>query len=150
MTANRWHTTGNLTFAVKGKHERPVSRVCLLGPISEYDETMRRVRDRSVSFLIASPDGFWIGETAKSVHKHGYSLTAVKSFPAPVGPFDDTCDRSEGTAAFSNGVHEFELEKPGRKWSVNSNDGLRRFGPDGSLDDEKRFRRHLDFYLAQK
>ncbi|TWU35835.1 hypothetical protein Q31b_52700 [Novipirellula aureliae] len=116
----------------------------------EYDETMRPVRDLCVSFLIASPDDFWIAETAKSIYKRGYSLTAVKSGPATVGPFDYTCDRSEGTATFSSDVHEIEIEKADRKWSVNSDDDLRRFGLDESLDDEERFRIQLDLYLSQK
>ena len=116
----------------------------------EYDETMRLVRDLCVSFLIASPDDFWIGETAKSIHKRGYSLTAVKSRPATVGPFDYTCDRGEGTATFSNGVHEIEIEKADRQWSVNSDDDLRRFGLDDCIGDEERFRIQLDFYLSQK
>ena len=116
----------------------------------EYDEAMRAVGDLSVSFLIAAPDDFWIIETAKSIHKRGYSLTAVKSRPATVGPFDYTCDRTEGTATFSDGVNRIEIEKADRKWSVAADDELRRFGLDESFDDEERFRIQLDFYVSQK
>jgi len=116
----------------------------------EYDEAMRPVRDLCVSFLIASPDDFWIAETAKSIHKRSYSLMSVKSRPATVGPFDYTCDLSEGTAMFSNGLHEIEIDKTDRKWSVNSDDDLRRFGLSEPLTDEERFRIQLDFCLSQK
>ncbi len=116
----------------------------------EYDAAMGRVRDLCVSFLIASPDDFWIAEIAKSIHKRGYSLMAVKSRPATVGPFDYTCDRSEGTATFSNGVHEIGIDKTDRKWSVKSDNDLRRFGLSEPLTDEERFRIQLDFYLSQK
>lgn len=116
----------------------------------EYDETMGRIRDLAVSFLIAAPTDFWIGETAKSIYKRGYTLTDLKSRPANVGPFDFTCDHSEGTATFSNGVDRIEVEKADRKWSVNSDDDLRRFGLDESLEDEERFRVQVDFYLSQK
>jgi hypothetical protein len=66
----------------------------------EYDEMMPPVRDLCISFLIAAPEDFWIGATAKSIHKRGYILTALKSRPATVGPFIYTCDRCEGTATF--------------------------------------------------
>lgn len=116
----------------------------------EYDETMRPVRDLCVSFLIAAPDDFWIGETAKSLHKRGYFLTSLKSHPATVGPFDYTCDRSEGTATFSNGVNQIVIEKADRKWSVDLEDALGRFGLNECFDDEELFRIHLDFYLSQR
>ncbi len=116
----------------------------------EYDGTMRQIRDLCVSFLIASPEDFWIAETAESIYKRGYILTALKSLPATVGPFDYICDRSEGTATFSNQVYRINVIKTGRIWSVKSDDDLRRFGLDEAFDNEERFRKQLDFYLSQK
>ena len=116
----------------------------------EYDEIMGRVRDLCVSFLIAAPEDFWIGETAKSIYKRGYSLTVLESRPATLGPFEYTCDRSEGTATFSNGVDRLNVTKAARKWSVNSDDDLRRFGLNESFENEERFRVQLDFYLSQR
>lgn len=111
----------------------------------EYDELMCPIRDLSVSFLIATPEDFWIRETAKSAYKCGYTLTRLKSRPATVGPFHYTCDRSEGTATFSNGINRIDVEKADRKWFVNSDDDMRRFG----FDDEERFRVQLEFYLSK-
>lgn len=116
----------------------------------EYDGAMRQVRDLCVSFLIATPNDFWIGETAKLIHERGYLLTDVSSRKATVGPFDYTCDGSEGLATFSNGVHQVAIKKHDRKWSVISVENLCRFGLDESLDDEERFRVQLDYYLSQK
>lgn len=117
----------------------------------EYDEAMRRMRDLCVSFLIATPDDFWIGETAKSIHRRGYSLSGLISRPATVGPFEYICDRNEGEATFSNGVYRLEIAKADRKWALNAkDDNLRRFGLDEPFDDAERFRIQLDSYLSQK
>lgn len=117
----------------------------------EYDMAMRQVRDLRVSFLIASPDDFWIGEMAATMHKHGHFLAHLKSQPATVGPFDDTCDRSEGLAMFSNGADAIAIQKRDRNWSLVQDDSdLRAYGLDVSIDDEERFRIQLNSYLSQK
>jgi hypothetical protein len=107
-----------------------------------------RLRDLRVSFLIASPSDFWIGETAVTAHKHGYALTSLASQSASVGPFLCEADRGEGLADFSNGVHSLSVRKQNRQWSILPVcKELRRYGLDVPIDDEKRFRVQLDYYL---
>jgi len=116
----------------------------------EYDAAMQRVRDLRVSFLINSPHDFWIGETAAAIYKHGYFLTELKSHPATVGPFDYTCDRSEGLATFSDGANTITIQKRDRNWSlVEGGSELHRYGLDALIADEERFRVQLDSYLVQ-
>lgn len=111
----------------------------------EYDNGMRQIRDLRVSFLIASPDDFWIGETAAIMHRRGYCLTELKSQPATVGPFDYTCDRNEGVATFSGGVNTITIRKHDRKWSLVAGDSnLASYRLDALLDDEELFRNRLD------
>lgn len=147
-----------IVFAAQGSLERLREHIRMADAdhrdvivAGEYDITMRQVRDLRVSFLIASPDDFWIGETAASIHKRGYYLTELKSQPATVGPFDYTCDRSEGHATFSNGENTITIQKHDRKWSLIENDpNLRTYGLDALIDDEERFRVQLDYYLSRK
>jgi len=116
----------------------------------EYD-AMYRVRDLRVSFLIASPDDFWIAETAVTADKRGFRLTALDSRPATVGPFDYTCDRSEGRATFSKDTSAVTIQKHNRRWSIcATRNDLRPFGLDAAFDDEVRFRIQLDYYLSTK
>lgn len=115
----------------------------------EYDIAMCQVRDLRVSFLIASPDDFWIGETAATLHKCGYYLTELKSKPATVGPFDYTCDRNEGIATFSGGANTITIKKHDRRWSLVAEDSnLASYGLDALIDDEELFRNRLDCYLS--
>ena len=116
----------------------------------EYDSAMRQVRDLRVSFLIASPDDFWISETAPTMHKHGYFLIQLNSRPATRGPFEYTCDRTEGVATFSDDTSVIKIEKRDRKWLlVHDGFDLRPYGLDALFDDEERFRIQLDYYLSR-
>lgn len=116
----------------------------------EYDGSMRHVRDLRVSFLIDSPDDSWIGETAAAIYKRGYLLTGVKSRAAEQGPFEYTCDRSEGVATFSDGAHVIAIQKKNGQWSlVEGGRDLHRFGLDAPIEDDQRFRVQLDFYLKE-
>jgi hypothetical protein len=117
---------------------------------AEYNEYMHPTRDLCVSFLIATPDDFWISGIADLVHNRGFSLKTLNSRPALAGPFVYTSDRSEGIAVFSNGIHRIEIEKADRRWSVISDVGnLRKFGLDKLFDDYERFKVQLDFYLSR-
>ena len=67
-----------IVFAAQGSLERLREHIQMADAdcrdvivAGEYDITMHQVRDLRVSFLIASPDDFWIGETAASIHKRG-------------------------------------------------------------------------------
>jgi hypothetical protein len=117
----------------------------------EYDNGTRKIRDLSVSFLIASPADFWITNTATSAHELGYRLTGLKSIPAFVGPFNDPSDRNEGEATFSNGKLEVRIQKRDRQWSIlGMGPELRRYGLDMTTDDEERFRIQLVYYLSRR
>ena len=112
---------------------------------------MQHVRDLRVSFLVASPDDFWIGEAAVTADKRGFRLTALDSHPATVGPFEYICDHSEGRATFTDGNTTVTVQKHDRRWSISStSDDLRLFGLDCPLTDEKRFRVQFDYYLSRK
>lgn len=117
----------------------------------EYDGAMHPARDLRVSFLIASPDDFWIGETAVTADKRGFRLIALDSGPATVGPFHFASDRSEGLATFSNGTTTITIQKHRRRWSMPpTGKDLRPYGLDAVFDDEERFRVQLDYYLTSQ
>jgi hypothetical protein len=117
----------------------------------EYDSAMRHVRDLRVSFLIASPDDFWISETATTIHKYGYCLVQLNSHPATRGPFEYTCDRTEGIATFSDERSVIKIEKRDRKWLlVHDGSNLRPYGLDAWFDNEERFQIQLDYYLSRQ
>ena len=147
-----------IVFAARGSLERLRDHIRMADAdhrdvivAGEYDIIMHQVRDLRVSFLIASPDDFWIGETAASIHKRGYYLTELKSQPATVGPFDYTCDRSEGLATFSKGEDTIMIQKHDRNWSLIQDDpDVRTYGLDVLIGDEERFRIQLDYYLSQR
>jgi hypothetical protein len=117
----------------------------------EYDGAMQRIRDLRASFLITSPDDFWIAETAVVANKRGFQLIELESHPATVGPFDYTCDRCEGIAMFSNGTTTLTIQKHNRQWSISApENNLRPFGLENTFDDEGRFLVQLDYYLSRK
>ncbi|WP_417393749.1 hypothetical protein [Gimesia chilikensis] len=114
----------------------------------EYDGRMNAVRELTVSFLIASPDDFWILPIADVADRHGFRLTALESRPATAGPFEYTSDRNEGLACFSNGTTYFAVQKQDREWSISA-PGLdaRPFGLKNTYDEEG-FGIQLDEYLS--
>ncbi len=117
----------------------------------EYDSVMSQVRDLRVSFLIASPDDFWIAETATTMHQYGYCLIQLDSRPATKGPFKYTCDRNEGVATFSDDTSVLKIEKRDCKWRlVHDGSDLRSYGLDTLIDEEERFRIQLNYYLSRK
>lgn len=117
----------------------------------EYDDAKQQVRDLRVSYLIASPVDFWIGETALIGDKYAFRLTSLDSRPATVGPFDYICDRSEGSAKFSDGATTITIKKHERLWSISpTGDNLRPYGLNDPLGDEVRFRVQLGYYLSRK
>ena len=43
----------------------------------EYDSAQRQIRDLAVSFLLDSPETFWLGEIACMMASRGYTLTSL-------------------------------------------------------------------------
>ncbi len=114
----------------------------------EYDGAMRRVRDLRVSFLINSPEDFWISEVALTAHKHGYFLAHLETHSISTPPFAGT--QSHGTAKFINNGQTITIHKRDGQWWIDRHDcNLATFGLDAPLADEERFRIQLDFLLSR-
>jgi len=114
----------------------------------EYDAGTRQIRDLRASFLIDSPEKFWVGEVACLMASRGYRLTAIDSRPATVGPFNYTADYGEGTATFVGPRGEIGVEKEDRLWMVRGNQrDLAAYNLDHRFGDEQAFRDALSGYL---
>ncbi len=117
----------------------------------EYDLGMRRIRNLSESFLINSPLDFWIEAIAVVAYRHGFRLTELTSQPSTDGPFDDSSERCEGKAIFSNGISTVTIQKQGRQWSLHDHEcDLRPYLLEAPVTDAERFQIRLDNYLSQK
>ncbi len=114
----------------------------------EYDGAMRRVWDLRVSFLLNSPDDFWISELAITMHKHGYRLLNLETHTISTPPYAGT--HAQGRVIFGKGGRTITIEKRDGQWSVDGTTcNLAAFGLDAPLADEKRFRIQLDFLLSR-
>jgi hypothetical protein len=114
---------------------------------AEYD-LRSRVRDLRVSFLIDSPEDFWISDAAITAHKHGYQLARLETRAYSTPPFART--QTEGTATFVNTGRTLTIQKQDGRWSiVGGARNLASFGLDSPLADEERFRIQLDFLLSR-
>ena len=104
----------------------------------EYDSG--RVRDLRVSFLLDSPEKFWIGEVACMMSLRDYTLVSVETRPAPLPPFVDTADRHEGRARFVGPEGDIELERRNRQWSILADPGeLEKYNLNHPFEDEAAF-----------
>lgn len=114
----------------------------------EYDSAMRHTRDLRVSFLIDSPEDFWISGVALTAHKHGYYLTILETHCITNPPFAGM--QSYGTATFANDCRTITAHKQdGRWWIERRSCNLAAFGLDAPLADEERFLIQLDFLLSR-
>jgi hypothetical protein len=117
----------------------------------EYDEAMRQIRDLSVSFLIDSPEKFWVGEVACMMASRGYRLAALETRPATAGPFAYTSDYGEGRATFIGPKGEIGIEKSDRQWLIHGNRrDLEIHELDHAFNDERAFRDAVSGYLLSK
>lgn len=119
----------------------------------EYDSANRdrQVRDLRVSFLLDSPETFWLGEVACMMALRDYTLVSVDSRPATAPPFVYTADRSEGRATFVGPEGEIELEKRDRRWSFRGDSKeLERHNMDRVFDDERAFRDAVSGYILTR
>jgi hypothetical protein len=61
----------------------------------EYDATGRQARDLRVSFLMDTPQRFWVGQVACMMASRGYMLSSLTTRAAAVPPFDYPTDFNE-------------------------------------------------------
>jgi hypothetical protein len=114
----------------------------------EYDRGMRRVRDLRVSFLIDSPEDFWISEVALTAYKHGYFLANLETHCISTPPFAGT--QTYGTATFANNFRTITIHNRESQWWIDGHgSNLAAYGLDVPLADEERFRIQLDFLLSR-
>lgn len=117
----------------------------------EYDSAQRQIRDLRVSFLLDSPESFWLGEVACMMALRGYALALVDSRPATAPPFVYTADRGEGRARFVGPEGEIELEKRDRRWSIRGDSkDLETHNMDRVFDDESAFRDAVSGYILTR
>src|SRR5262245_42570392 len=106
----------------------------------EYDGALQRIRDLSSSFLVDSPEAFWIAHIANTLNLRGFTLQSLETRPATVGPLIYTADYSEGVATFAGEMGQLRISKQNGKWKL---DGERAdpwlYGLDRSIDDESEF-----------
>lgn len=118
---------------------------------AEYDEANRQVRDLRVSFLIDTPNKFWVSEVACMMALRGYRLAGVETRPATTGPFTYTADLYEGRARFNGPKGELVIEKKDRQWTIDGNrDDLVIHELDRPFGDEPEFRDAVSCYLLSK
>lgn len=114
----------------------------------EYDEANQHIRDLRASFLIDSPEKFWVGELACMMASRGYPLKDLQTHPATVGPIQFTTDCSEGTATFVGARGEIVIEKKDRQRAIQANRrDLAIHELERPFDDEPTFRDAVSGYL---
>lgn len=108
-------------------------------------------RDLRVSFLIDSPEKFWIGEIASAISNRGYILRSLDSRPATIGPFEHTKDQGEGQAVFDGEPVEITVRKLDRKWTLHGDpDELELYDLDHPFEDEAAFRDAVSCFILAK
>jgi hypothetical protein len=114
----------------------------------EYDGAMRRIRDLRVSFVINSPEDFWISGVALTAHRHGYLLVNLETHAVSTPPFART--QTHGTSTFIKAGRTITIHNKDGQWWIDGHDcNLASFGLDAPLADEERFRIQLDFLLSR-
>jgi len=109
---------------------------------------MRHIRDLRVSFLIDSPEKFWIGEVSCMMASRGCRLTSLQTSAATIGPFEFTSDFGEGIATFMGPKGRIDIEKKDRKWMLSGNDReLEIHNLNHAFDDERVFCDAVSAYL---
>jgi hypothetical protein len=117
----------------------------------EYDENMRPIRDLRASFLIDSPEKFWVGEVSCMMASRGYRLTSVETRSTTMGPFEYTADFGEGRATFVGPKGQIEIEKKDRQWMIHGNRReLDVHELNHAFNDERGFRDAVSGYLLSQ
>jgi len=119
----------------------------------EYDSANsdRRVRDLRVSFLLDTPQTFWVGDVACMMASRGYTLSSLTSRDTAVPPFQSTRDSLEGTAKFVGPEGEIELEKRNRQWTIRGDPKeLEAYNMNRAFDVESAFRNAVSGYILTR
>ena len=144
-----------IIFAAKGSPTRlhelmelaanDVRDVIVLG---ENDGGPQCQRCLAVSFLIDSPEKFWINSVAYTLHGRGYYLVSITTRKTEKPPADAPSDFAEGLATFLGPRGEIVVEKSQERWRVIGDaDELRACFMDRSFDRESEFRDALSAFL---
>lgn len=117
---------------------------------AEYDLPLQK-RDLRASFLIDSPEKFWIGGIAAALHSRGFVLKSLESRAATAGPFEYTSDRGEGSAEFVGAPFPITIAKTNRHWTLHGDpEDLDLYDLNRPFDDEAAFRDAVSCYLLAK
>jgi hypothetical protein len=117
----------------------------------EYDSARRHIRDLRVSFLLDTPDTFWVGDVACMMASRGYTLSSLTTRATTAPPFDYTADYSEGRAQFVGPEGAIEVEKKNRRWTIRGDpQELERYNLNHAFDDERLFRDAVSGYLLTR
>ena len=117
----------------------------------EYDGFKRQVKDFRASFLLDTPEKFWVGEVACMMASLGYRLMALESRAAIAGPFEYSADYVEGRATFTGRMGDIRVEKKNRLWLIHGNRHELEIHELGQpYSDEHAFRDRVSGYLQSK
>jgi hypothetical protein len=117
----------------------------------EYDSAQRQIRDLRASFLLDSPEKFWLSGVACTMALRGYTLMSLESRPATAPPFVHSEDSGEGRARFIGPEGEIELEKRDRLWSIRGDPkDLETHNVDRVFEDEAEFRDAVSGYILRR
>lgn len=115
----------------------------------EYDANLDRLRDLSSSFLIDSPEKFWISQVANQAAQRNFFLIEIKQHRVSAHTDNPAASILVRTAIFQGPHDHLTIENKSRTWRIVGEDTrLKRFFMDRVFHHEKEFRESLGSYLA--
>ena len=116
----------------------------------EYDSPIQK-RDLRASFLIDSPEKFWIGGIAAEICKRGYFLRSLESRSASDCVSGYIADRGEGLAEFDGEPIPITIEKSNGQLILHGDaDELELYDLNRPYDDECKFKDAVSCYILAK
>ncbi|QDU75389.1 hypothetical protein Pan97_24200 [Bremerella volcania] len=145
-----------IVFAAQGSLDKLSSMIELanLDPrdaimAGEYDANRDRLRDLGSSFLIDSPEKFWISQVANQTAQRNFSLIEIKQQRVPASADDPATSILVRTAIFQGPHDRLTIENKNRTWRiVGEETRLKRFFMDRVFHHEKEFIENLGSYLT--
>ena len=111
----------------------------------------RQVRDLSVSFLLDTPETFWIGGVARMMAARDYALSSLTTRDTTVPPFQRSAAALEGSATFDGPEGRVVVEKTGRQWSLRADPNeLAGYGMNCPFHHEATFRDAVSGYVLSR